>query len=1590
MANQNVNQYGYIPLTDEEIAGYEKQDNIDTTVLVRIRTKIGGAVWVAEKAFPETAAAYRSGKLDGREPLGVESGVIWRVWPREPLPVEQTSLPPINTLPPTQKIKTRVKFPINVKINPAVTSVQEFTLNYPFELRTELIDVNISEPLISASLVFLNEAIENYVDEERELKTLLNYGEDRQTVVLAYRYGQPDNDTVNTIQLKLLQPIPEEVQLQSPVFLSREVAKTLIDKIRTRFATPLDTTPYLRPKNLGATADLDLGKSLNNVTLKVLSLQTGSVGSDDPYKNITFEDQIFRKWYSYDFESAELNLDFTDYNKFIFYGSAGMRLQSFRQKLILLDGIEFNRQQFLSSSVYSMQTSSAAAVFIQDRSAQYAKEKEDIIRSFDRYEQHLYFTSGTISPYTASAWYYNDGVEFNSSSYWPKIGNTLAPVDSVEAEEWFSTQLEIAQRYDEFNENNLVNTIPTHVREHEDNAPYITFVTMIGHFFDIMKPYVDQFPYIYDRGLNPNTGLSKDLINEIAEAVGFTMPTVNSIYNLADNILGTDDQEPRRDLTAETYKRLLHNLPFFVKSKGARTSLLTLIKTLGFSNSLVSVRETGVASSGSFYSFDEYSNGLKFTALTATSASIVTASLIPLLAENDNPIITEEGDVISLEEVQAAVSGSTSPSVTIPFLGSPKTLQLNLSLDTTKTTAIVNSDIGWELLAVPHPTIPNIAKIALIDESGTVVLSTKYEEVLNGELFSIAIRSTPEESSLRVIKTEENDILFDSVASESVSFNTTWQNTGYVYIGGAGAFYASSSFVGIIDEVRLWSEPVSDEMILNTTFDPGSNAGDTYTSAVDDLLVQLSFNKFDADLLMASSSVRNEAPVPPVGLQYFGVQNITTGSLTRFYRTIRQLVTSIGTTSYVSNKIKLLDYPSTIADKNGVKRLHKSKTIYDLQAKRTSRGRNKIVLANSPTEIVNQNIIRNFGIENVNTALGVPTTLYKNFQRSLEKLRRYYNQYYYVDVDANQFIRVLSEVSSVLDQVVDYFIPSRATVLKGIIIEQSILEQTRVPLVKDARLYGNNSRRTLRAPGSLTGSAPDYSATYTTDGVIEPKPETFGTYKAFDTEIERTVSLTGTKSLITSSIYMTENVLTGDIKEIKGDVDVEEAVILTSKYTPIKTSISLELDKVNKIPYNDNNHGSVGAEPFDRIYPRKLLGMEIEKDRHGGTRSIYLPAIYDIPPIADFRDFGVRTFFNHPDGVYKFPIIKKKLAYIRPLNQPWNYQEQQFEGITTWSFGSSYRLYDVVIQSVTVKDSGSLGFDTINAARGGNNKYYAFTTRPSYVPPENDVRYYSGSVPSFLPPSLDKDNWELIRFTPEVEYKPYRVVFDTFTIPDPVLTNYKLTNVELDSAIDFPNRFVDNYNVENVSGNGAVKGNFIIQNIAALFAIQANTSDVRIRLYRTAEARDADVNRPINQPPDINDGVLIDASIDVPGVAQLVNPIITLLSDSSPLEGRLYYTINNLTPVEKIGFVLSVYYFAIQINRRVPWGYLRKHYRYFRDNSTSTKRRNYVGCKNTINTTIDGLPPVQVFLSEGTDLVVSQTQTNQEIITGGGGQLNVT
>lgn len=1559
---------------------------------------------------------------------------------------------------------------VRALILPEETPTQKLTLPYYVSVKMIPIRINLSDPIVKSAANFITEALDRYIDEDRELKTLLNYGEDRQSVILAYRPGT----VPRSLQLKLLQPVPDDVQPNHPSFLVREVVSSIIDKIRIRFAPLVDYTPYLRPLNQNVSTNVNLGKYLKNVTLRRLSLETGSFGSPDASSNISFEDQILRKWYSSDFNSSELNIDFTDYKNFVFYGSAELRLQAFKQKLLQLETLEAQRLQF-SGSVFTGSLASAGATYIMKQSAELAKKKEDIIRAFDRYEQYLYFTpSGSDSSYSASFDYVDGGVEYHQIGYWPKdSSNNLYTVYSTESQEWFDAQREIAARYDEFNSNYLINTIPTHIREEIDNTAYITFVSMIGHFFDTIKPYIDQFPQINSRYIDPDQEISKDLVNEVAESLGFRMPTINSVYNLSDNILGTTQMAPRRDYTVETYKRLLHNLPLFAKAKGTRNALTALLRSLGITPQMISIRESGTPTTGSYTVLEEFATGIDFNRSEASY-------------------------------IQVPLSAS---------LRSPKTLQVNVSITDPVFMTLMTGDEKWGLRIRPSTLNDNFGRIELISGStNTILAETSYNEVYNDDLVHITIQANSTGSLLQVMKVDGDSVLFSDAIQIPASFYDLWQETEYVYIGGSGSLRLGG-YDGTVDEVRLWGTNLDNSIVTSSAFNPGANFGNTYSDAKENLYVQISLN----NETISGSYIRNESPYADKttnpSLEWLFIQNLTTGSLSRYSRTVKQKSIVIGPSAFITNKIKVVPPPVFLQNSisaDGSKLLSPTRSIVRPEQKRKQVGKNKISLGMSPTEIINQNIIKNIGYENLNRVLGLPSDYY-TFDLSLDALKRYYNRYYGISVNFNQYIRIVSEISAIIDQVVDYFIPAKATLLKGITIEQNILEKIRIPSIKNIRGYGVGARKTIQAPSSLLGTRSDYGATFNVQQTIEvqntlipsakvnsvaakletpPSPEISSMASSLQTGLSMSLAqeMLADYNTFVSNIDNTDNEIRSEYSTLASNVsvDIGEVQANTSTVTSIVTgldiftvaeyntlassidqeipkeidgqsltqqgtldlynneniiqsnfvtyayqhipwetyryvvdeenqdteqvkpdkpsTISLRLDTSNKIKYNDVNKGNPGAEPYNRVYIRKLFDYEIQTPRNGGITSLYQNALYEIPPSTDFRDIGVTTYFNNPDGIYTFPETQKSPVYPKPLNQKWDNDAQTFIGITSWSYAQKYNIYDVVYQDVTADTmglpiaqgevTGSTEYlrlkNIVDASKAGNGKYYVFITRPSYTQPSDGTAYYLGQVPSYMPPSLDNINWQLLKFTPIEIRIPRRIVFDTFTIPDPSLNNFKTTNISVARNINLPDRFVDALPIQTIEANSRIVGKVNVQNMLALFALQANNNGLRIRIYRTKDSRDKDLERPINAQPTGSHGVLVDITLNTENALELSNPIPILIAGETPPKAAMFYTIDNLTNVAKVGTTLYLYYFALHIEPRIPQGYLKKHYRFYRDNSTATKRRNWLGCKNTIDTTIDGLPPVQVIISEGNQLTVAPTVTNEEIQTGGGGTLNVT
>jgi hypothetical protein len=225
---------------------------------------------------------------------------------------------------------------------------------------------------------------------------------------------------------------------------------------------------------------------------------------------------------------------------------------------------------------------------------------DNIITKFDEYEYYLYFES--------------------SSYAWPKINSTapylLYSVSSSQGSTFYVSQSVSASTHDLTNENYLFNLLPQYIKDDATNANVWTFVSMMGQQFDEIWLYIKAITDKYNTDNRTDYGLSSDLVADALQSFGIKLYTNTStnddLYSsylgltpsgsllpatgselITDYVTGSNETIPSFDITSEIYKRLYHNLPYLLKSKGTEKGIRALINLYGIPDSILSVNEYG-------------------------------------------------------------------------------------------------------------------------------------------------------------------------------------------------------------------------------------------------------------------------------------------------------------------------------------------------------------------------------------------------------------------------------------------------------------------------------------------------------------------------------------------------------------------------------------------------------------------------------------------------------------------------------------------------------------------------------------------------------------------------------------------------------------------------------------------------------------------------------------------------------------------------------------------------------------------------------------------------------------------------------------
>lgn len=382
------------------------------------------------------------------------------------------------------------------------------------------------------------------------------------------KLSQKDGETY--IDIKLYNSAPESIDLNKKVSIVEEIANPVA------FLAEFKTEPVKEKQERlrGPNFSIEVEEESNEQSQYLNFDELFSTPSNNSTKQIN---SLLKE------KSAELSINYKEFEDFINFSSAEERLLNFKYKLQLIEKYEENINALNQGTVGDLVNSVDF----------YQTKIDGIVENFDHYERHLYYS--------------------NDNSAWPKTDTSLpytnAKHDSTQAINWFDEVLSEARIFDNTNFNILTNTVPTYLKDSGENDPYITFVHMIAHHFDNLWIYTKAVSDKYDNDNRVNKGVSKDLIEEVLKNFGiklysnsrsiedlFRYFTVDSYDPNGEVINETEivgDSISQKDYYKEIYKRIYHNLPLLLKAKGTERGVRALINCFGIPSEILSIKLYG-------------------------------------------------------------------------------------------------------------------------------------------------------------------------------------------------------------------------------------------------------------------------------------------------------------------------------------------------------------------------------------------------------------------------------------------------------------------------------------------------------------------------------------------------------------------------------------------------------------------------------------------------------------------------------------------------------------------------------------------------------------------------------------------------------------------------------------------------------------------------------------------------------------------------------------------------------------------------------------------------------------------------------------
>lgn len=386
------------------------------------------------------------------------------------------------------------------------------------------------------------------------LKNALNLGNNRLLPIInnGMMDERVDPSDPLTLLIKLQAELPNDVQIQTPCWV-----------------TNVSLTPYVMDsivKNPTEGVVYKIGAP--NFSIPIPNASLTNTNLSYTANDLKEEDQTDREL-TISKKIQELTVDYSDFNNFVVFSSAELRLKIFKNKVINITSLSSSLNSLNAKNTAFIAASGSTYPYYSQEYANVQGQINDYVNSFDGYESELY---------RGGSYAYRSG-SFISASY----------VREMDA---------LALAYDKTNRDSLINNCPEHILSDSSNDEYIIFLSMIGHFFDNIYIYIANMPSEKAIGNDASAEFTRRVVDYMLQAFGWNLDDSLEQSNILNNYLTSEQVAGLNQMSAEdrlktVRNRLLVNLPQIYKTKGTEEAVKLILACYGIPSSLLSVREYG-------------------------------------------------------------------------------------------------------------------------------------------------------------------------------------------------------------------------------------------------------------------------------------------------------------------------------------------------------------------------------------------------------------------------------------------------------------------------------------------------------------------------------------------------------------------------------------------------------------------------------------------------------------------------------------------------------------------------------------------------------------------------------------------------------------------------------------------------------------------------------------------------------------------------------------------------------------------------------------------------------------------------------------